>query len=528
MNDSAKADVLRRREGETATEPLTKKKITNIRGQNVLSDTQPVAYLPTNHKRKASKTFQMYGCKDISTVGHRQPSCQNSVDKSSEKLNPAALTEAPSNQMRPENGRDCSCRSASQQKYDQLSEVNLQVKMNEAAEAFINQKLIKGEYLGKNRASHESKHFLDALEILNSNKELFIKLLQDPNSLLVKHIQDLSHSQAQEQETKSSSEAKLSEDCRTTIRESVDPRTSDRIVVLKPGLTTIQDSEGNTSDCSSPQSLYSLRNGVQSSKPAYFSFEHMKRKLRHAIGLSKREKPQMATDFKLHKSPCDVKASEDGDKGKAREITESNSLRKNFQVTSETAKFSSVKRRDKLGKVKDAELGIKEQAALNGLRDHGNSKLSIVSHVKQSENNIYQESRTHLFKVSRDRNEDFSRKQIPVNSGRIASLPEYDFLSALSLGRHRDHGFLAAQMRFSPYSYYQMVNERKEKLQRDKRDGYTTDQLQIFDKKPNTSGNHFPDIRKHESVCSVRNTSSFRGKLSLLSDSDGVQIVHLV
>ena len=68
-------------------------------------------------------------------------------------------------------------------RYDGLTEINLQVNMSEAIEAFINQKLINGKQLCGDEVSHQSKHFLDALKILNSNKDLFIELLQNPNSL---------------------------------------------------------------------------------------------------------------------------------------------------------------------------------------------------------------------------------------------------------------------------------------------------------------------------------------------------------
>lgn len=35
---------------------------------------------------------------------------------------------------------------------------------------------------------HKSRKLLDAFDILNSDSDLFLKLLQDPNSLLMKHI----------------------------------------------------------------------------------------------------------------------------------------------------------------------------------------------------------------------------------------------------------------------------------------------------------------------------------------------------
>ncbi|CAH8363683.1 unnamed protein product [Eruca vesicaria subsp. sativa] len=64
------------------------------------------------------------------------------------------------------------------------SEIKLQVCMNETAETLISS---KAEEKGKDR----SKQFMEALDILSSNKDLFITLLQDPNSLSAKNCQDL-------------------------------------------------------------------------------------------------------------------------------------------------------------------------------------------------------------------------------------------------------------------------------------------------------------------------------------------------
>ncbi|CAF1720324.1 unnamed protein product [Brassica oleracea var. botrytis] len=72
------------------------------------------------------------------------------------------------------NGRDCR----------KSSEINLQVCVDEAAETLI---CSKAEEKGKDR----SKQFMEALDILSSNKELFITLLQDPNSFSTKKGQDL-------------------------------------------------------------------------------------------------------------------------------------------------------------------------------------------------------------------------------------------------------------------------------------------------------------------------------------------------
>lgn len=113
----------------------------------------------------------------------------------------------------------------------------------------------------KDGEMHKSRQLLDALEILDSNSELFRKLLQDPNSLLVKQIRDARDLQLEKEPTKSLLESKLPEcgigaiprKCQKPVHSmdksflkriksqygcpSTDiemPCTSDSIVVLKP------------------------------------------------------------------------------------------------------------------------------------------------------------------------------------------------------------------------------------------------------------------------------------------------------
>ncbi|KAH7550259.1 hypothetical protein JRO89_XS13G0162100 [Xanthoceras sorbifolium] len=518
--NSDTADITRIREQEMATEKHIKNKITNTRAERVLSDSQPTHHVPRIHRRKASKTFQMHGCKDIATLG----SYENSVDTSSKKSNPAALTEASCNRAHPKKGKDSSCRSISSQKHDQIGETELQVGMNGAADAFINQKFIKGRYPGRDRTNQQSKHFLDALDVLNSNKDLFIKLLQDPNSLLVKHIQDLRDSQAKEKETKFSENRSIARKCEYPSKESVDPQLSDTIVVLKPDLTSMQNSAIEISECSSPQlSLYCLRNRAQSDKPAYFSFEHMKRKLRHAIGLRRKEKISMSTGSTLHKSSRDIQGLGDGGKGKSPEVAESNLQSKINLGIDRTVKVSpDVKKIEKKGKANDFESGIRRQVVLNGGSGHENSKLSMVRHLKQREAYMDAESRERLSEILKKSNENFSRRQELKNLGKTIFLPEYDFLSTPSPGRLQEHGFIAAQMRFSPYGNYQMVNEKKQRLLKELENKYlssvnqTVDQLQTLHAKPNIPQNHFSDIKIHESVCSVHDALSPRGSMKIV------------
>lgn len=68
--------------------------------------------------------------------------------------------------------------------------------LDEAKMAFVRQKFIDAKHLATDETLQQSEEFLDALGVLKSNKDLFLKFLQEPNSLFAKHLEDL-HSASQ-------------------------------------------------------------------------------------------------------------------------------------------------------------------------------------------------------------------------------------------------------------------------------------------------------------------------------------------
>lgn len=160
---------------------------------------------------------------------------EETCDNSSDKLNQSCLSETEKrndkdNQMDLKNGRDC----------EKRAEINLQVCVNEAAETLI---YSKAEEKGKDR----SKQFMEALDILSSNKELFITLLQDPNSFSAKKGQDLEGPKVKEPRDKSLS---MADDL-------------DNIVLLKPRLSSSVDDR------------------------VYLRFKHLAKKLKLVVGSNK-------------------------------------------------------------------------------------------------------------------------------------------------------------------------------------------------------------------------------------------------
>ncbi|KAK6937689.1 DUF3741-associated sequence motif [Dillenia turbinata] len=72
---------------------------------------------------------------------------------------------------------------------------------NEKKMALVRQKFIEAKRLATDEKLRQSKEFQDALEVLSSNKDLFLKFLQEPNSLFSQQLCDM-HSIAPPPETK--------------------------------------------------------------------------------------------------------------------------------------------------------------------------------------------------------------------------------------------------------------------------------------------------------------------------------------
>ncbi|CAD5186187.1 unnamed protein product [Musa acuminata subsp. malaccensis] len=69
----------------------------------------------------------------------------------------------------------------------------LSSKRSETGMNFVRQKFMDVKRLSTDETLQNSKEFDDALEILHSNKDLFMKLLQDPDSLFNRHLKDVNH-----------------------------------------------------------------------------------------------------------------------------------------------------------------------------------------------------------------------------------------------------------------------------------------------------------------------------------------------
>ncbi|XP_062027508.1 uncharacterized protein LOC133743549 [Rosa rugosa] len=452
--DSGMASKRKHKGEKLSTELQMNKKIDSDELKHMQSNSKLACQLPKK-KGKASKSSQIshplspQGLKYEAKNG--KPSYSVSVETSSNKLNSAALAK----EVRGKKRRGFGCKSINY-------EITLPQVQKNAAEAIRNQKFIDEKYIRIDGVNHQSRQLSDALEILNSNKELFIKLLQDPNSLLAKHIEDLRESQAVKHQIKSPSDVNVSEprrydgpagnqkskSCDTySSEESDDSHFSDRIVVLKPGPTSMQSAEDNIK-CSSLQSYYSLRNNGQSEMPANISFSQIKKKLRHAIGVSRKEQHSKSMDGTLHGSPCE--GSKEDCKGKGVEIIRRNSPGGGMIMSS-----LDVKKRDNMSEGRECESQIQCETASTSGSGLGNLNISVVCHprLKESESSLEARLLELLNSGNKDRNH---KKQELKTLERVISFPEHDFLPTRS------------PVGLSPNSNCQLLYENKWRLQKEK------------------------------------------------------------
>jgi len=346
---------------------------------------------------------------------------------------------------------------------------------NEVTKMIADQRFINTHYQGKDGAGCQPNQFLDALQILYSNKELFIKLLQDPNSLLVKQIQDLQRSQVKEpcQKARQKRMSRLNKpqnsnptQCvkplnsfdRSDSMASCKPQSSKTIVVLKPG-TVNRENFVETSFVSPPHSPNGFSCNAQNTRISHFPFSCIKRKLKHVMSVRRQEQQWRTTNGMPSKLSSSSKGLGDGKKAKELEISERNSP---IKALSNTGKrfdsYHDLKKRENIIMFKDSELCIGQEAASFGESCSKNTSLGpreeniLKMHVES------RKSRSQMLNCG------IEECTWCINSLERSISPP-DILSLPSLNRYCDHSSITERMR--EYSNYQMVPRTRLKLQKE-------------------------------------------------------------
>ena len=378
-------------------------------------------------------------------------------------------------------------KSLSTVKHDQVDEVQVQSnqkhsdfeKLSKAIKEFINQKFINAKDLKENGKNLHSKELIGALEILCSDEELLLKLVQDPNSLLAKHVLNLQDSQVGKgKEPKSLPGSNMSElelsglgqseelvsrkqqrnffrrkvksQERNPLKQNANSETPNRIVILKPGPAGLRNSRTESSLGSSPELVG--EKGLTERVGAHFFLAEIKRKLKSAMG---KEWHGISTTAFSGNFPHKLQSLRDGETRTDKENARRNSPGKDhFYMERVVRPAVDVKKGDKTGKLKDAEISKEHQ---------------IDGYPKQRASNIYIEAKKHLSEMLSIGEEgvDCSSKQTPKTLGRILSLPEYNSTPVGSPARDWEDKFVTAQMRFSAIGKTRKANSNTQSPKRE-------------------------------------------------------------
>ncbi|XP_054783226.1 uncharacterized protein LOC129290475 [Prosopis cineraria] len=344
--------------------------------------------------------------------------------------------------------------------------------VKDAIHEFVNQITFNGKDLPEDEKFTCSQELMQVLQVISSDKELFLRLLQDPNSLLRKHVQELGNSQGTDfkehnpvtgfsmskQEPNNLEEAtevvnhkqrnflgkKVTSQGKSPAKGNDNTESSKRIVTFKPGPMGLRNSE-------TENNLFSSINSHDINHPkdhhgrvsSHFSLTEIKKKLKHAMGKERHGNPRGISK----KLSIECQNMEQGSKVFSKDNIGMKSPNKDHFFIEKTARPTfDVNKGDKAGKLRDSEVTT----------DRKNDRC-----LKQKDSNLYNEAKKHLHEIlgNGDENMEFSSQQIPETLGRILSLPEYNFSPIGSPGRECEHRFVTSQTRFSTVGNIQEANE---------------------------------------------------------------------
>ncbi|XP_050379459.1 uncharacterized protein LOC126796772 [Argentina anserina] len=186
---------------------------------------------------------------------------------------------------------------------------------NDIVQDMLEKKLIHVKELDADSSGHQ-KEYLEALDIINVNKELLVKILHDPGSPLVQHFQNQQAVSAKMSLTKAESfpmpgsTGKGDSEPTSKLKSKHEPK--DGSSVPKPAWSTslkyanersvpsISDHNIETSSSTSHPRLES----TQGENPvAVKRFKDLRQKIKHVIKESKQERRMISMDAVLHKIP---------------------------------------------------------------------------------------------------------------------------------------------------------------------------------------------------------------------------------
>ncbi|GMJ01802.1 TON1 Recruiting Motif 15 [Hibiscus trionum] len=421
-----------------------------------------------------------------------------------------------------------------------LKSSGFEERLSEAIKFLVSQKLISRNQLTEGGELQASKEVMDALQVLSLDEELFLKLLRDPNSLLVKYVKDLPD--VRDEESKPLAGSNISEQELVGLKQSNEPvnrkqrnffrgrsksqerdsqnknkvsEASTRIVVLKPGPTCSQMPETGSSHGSLPEPKHIIRHREPNEKVgSHFFLAEIKRKWKHAMG---REQHRIPTNEISKRVSSDRRNP--GDAGGFKEyITMSSPTKDHFFIERVAKPSTSVKKGERTSKLK-------------GSKTSTDMETNFSRH-----SNIYIQAKKHLSEMltNGDKNVDLSSRQVKKTLGRILSLPDYNSSPVSSPNRSSEPSFITPHTRFAGSEKSLKVDENHElnnvshrsqaaeelEIQLCISDNKTGDEVQGDDIVSDKLDTFVNDDREDQNDSSTKDETSCGGAVSIVKETE--------
>ncbi|KAL9253042.1 TRM32-like protein [Drosera capensis] len=423
-DDTAKLSVKELMEEEMIGDQTQKKNASSAdeEPQEVISTN--AVYAKKKRRRMKKKSFDLGDAEESVSM-----SIASAKHKASKSLDLTLMMEELCSQVPTEHGnhptQDADSDSVRQPTLD--SSV-IEQQLGEVAKVFMDH-FSNEKSFTKDGKIRPSKELLDALHVLNSNKETFMKLLQDPDSQLLLHLKKLQDSRVRKDEN---SQQLLEQVLDTDKQDSFFWRTfkglerslskrndicqdSNKIVVLKPGTPNSNNLETHS-------------NGLIERGSSNFSFSEFRRRLKLAV-------------VKGLPDSRDVEKTVGGEN-----VLSPRSPRKDhFFIEKAPRPPSNLKKGEYKGKPIDGE----------AMTENANSFVA-----DQRASNIYVEARKHLAEIvgNGDVDLEFLGRLVPKSLGRILSFPDCNS-PICSPRQGGSPGFAAIQRRPSSFHESQRAEE---------------------------------------------------------------------
>ncbi|XP_045788394.1 uncharacterized protein LOC123883590 isoform X2 [Trifolium pratense] len=325
----------------------------------------------------------------------------------------------------------------------------------DAIREFVNQMILNGKDPVEARKFLFSDELMEALQLISSDKELFIAFLQNPNPLVLKCVQEFENSQREndneysrvtgckfsEQDHGNKEQTseivnqkkhnffrkKVKSQSKSSTNENGNTGISNKIVILKPGSNTSENSKTTINSLASALDSHdNVKYGSPSERgSSHFSLTEIKKKLKNAIGRERHGKG-IGKDNVGMRSPN----------------------KDHFFIEKIARPSTGVTKGNKTGKNKDSEAVVDREKGV---------------YPKQVVSNLYIEAKKHLCEMigNEDENTDSSSRLPSKTLGRIISFPDYNFSPLNSPGKEWEDRFVTAKRRLHGESYNNKSQEIK-------------------------------------------------------------------